>query len=273
MPALILSDRKETGGILHLPEALRLFPEAGHTISNRVSTFSQAGPGKVKLAEKTHAVFADYWRIAPPTQPWSLFSPPEVPEVFQGVEEGKLSKRRRVLEAAVRYCREQDRLMILIASDLSRFIRPEACHRQRNPDVWPTPAEFEKLRKITEGVILATILDPWASESERHGPATKRTGKAGRKPKINHYSALRILDLFEQGQSRNEIAKNMSERNRVPLSKSAVQRFLESPVPGREGLRWQDCEHPLRTYTAVLKKSGLQADLRSPYRNVHSAFE
>jgi len=280
MPTSILHERRATGGILYAPDAVRLFPEAKHVIYNRVSTWSQAGAGKAKLREKTRSVNLDYWRIAPPTRAFSLFDPPEGPEVFHGVEEGKLSKNRKAFVKAIRYCREQEGPTILFASDLSRFIRSERYHRQRTPNVWPTDAEFQRLREITEGVVLATLLDPMASESERHSYLTKRTGKAGRPSKIDSELAMEILELFggcfvsESGRrewsneevSLGAVAKFITKSKSISVSKSAIQRLLDSPAPGHPGRRWKDFAIPARAYRKVWEKQG-----RPKY--LHGAFE
>lgn len=231
---------------------------------NRVSTYPQAGRDKVDLHAKTDAVTMDYWRMAPPTKPWSLFSPPELPEIFSGIEEGKLSKPRPILEAAVRYCRQQDRPMILIASDLSRFIRSERYHRQNNPDVWPTDAEFQRFRELTQGVILATIHNPMASEAQRHSYATRRTGKAGRRPKIESALALEILELrgSDEGFSLAKIAMYVSKRRGIQVSKSGIQRLLNLPVPDHDGLRLGECEYAYRVCRDAWVSRGRPTDFR-----------
>jgi len=259
------------GAVLHLPDALKLFPEAGHAIYNRVSTDSQAGKSRVKLQAKTDAVHEAYRHVVPPP-PFRLFSPPtEAPVIFQGVEEGKLSKRRKTLSEAVRYCLNQDTQMILVASDLSRLIRSELYHRQKNPHVRPTQDEFQQLRERTRGVILATVLDPLASESERHSYLTKRTGKAGRPPKINCQLAMEILRLYGPGHrsqpgrkgrwyedvSLSDIAKHFTNKG-IPLSKSAIRRLLDSftPDPDHPGVRWKDCAYPYMAYRETWLKLG-----------------
>jgi hypothetical protein len=82
------------GGILHLPDALERHPSHGIVIYNRVSSYTQAGRGMAKLAEKTDAVVREVREAA-------AGKLRRVP--FFGVEEGKLSKPRPKLVEAAEY--------------------------------------------------------------------------------------------------------------------------------------------------------------------------
>jgi hypothetical protein len=106
-------------------------------------------------------------------------------------ERGKVSAPRPGLIGAAQDARKLNAM--LVAYDLSRFLRPEAYDPRKDPHAWPTPAEFEQLREMTFGVLLATVLPPWLSESERHSYLTKRTGKAGRKPKLSPERAAEVF--------------------------------------------------------------------------------
>jgi hypothetical protein len=56
-PPSTTSSIRDTGGILHLAVALEQHPDASLVIYNRVSSYSQAGAGKVKLEEHTIAIY------------------------------------------------------------------------------------------------------------------------------------------------------------------------------------------------------------------------
>ena len=109
----------------------------------------------------------------------------------RGVEQGYMSVKRPALNAATLIARRLG--AIIVAIDLSRFIRAEAYCHLTNREAWPTPEEFALLRKMTGGVVLATLLDPAMTEAERLSWATKRTGKAGRPRSIDDELAARIF--------------------------------------------------------------------------------
>lgn len=160
-----------TEDILHLPEALGRYPDHGIYVYNRVSSYDQAGKGKLKLEEKTRAVVEKVRELAPG----------KLRAIISGIEEGKLSKpRRKLLDAAERAAKGWRGPMMLVASDLSRFIRSEDYDRRINIDARPTPDEFARLRAMTRGLVLATLAHPSMTESERHSLATKRNDKCGR---------------------------------------------------------------------------------------------
>jgi hypothetical protein len=262
------------GGILHLPVALERYPDYGFVVYNRVSSWSQAGKGKVKLQEKTDAVFHQVRKRAPGRVR-------RMP--FFGVEEGKLSSARPKLLAAARYATDPYNIrhrgpMFLVASDLSRLIRSEDYHRRTNPDAWPTPEEFAEFRQMTFGVICATLADPLMTEMERHARTmerAKQTGKCGRPRKIGHQLAYRILQalgmpfnsrgrvIWDEGASSlGSVAKQFE---RYGVDKQTVQRLVDSKVPrelckGRTGQRWKDCSRPAEAYRIAYDKGLLRGE-------------
>lgn len=225
--------------ILHVPDALERYPEISHVFYHRLSSGGQGSKGK--LAEKTLAAENELLKLTAGTRSRLLW------EAY-GIEEGKLSMPRPKLIEAAAFAAEQG--AILVAADLSRFIRSEAYHRCTNFDAEPTQRELAKLGRLTNGVILATVLHPNATESERHSNATKRTMKCGRPSTIDYKLAMRIFEalgsrgLFSRGWE-NSIA---TVARRLGIHPGKIQRLLDSPVPGKEGLRWKDFITPSEAY-------------------------
>jgi len=176
MPILI--KRPPTGGVLHAFVALRQNPGAAIIAFHRES----GRRGKSILSANADALVAEIEKIAPG----------RLRQTVAGVEKGKLSARRELLARAVEYAREQPGA-IIVASDLSRFIRSESYDRSKNRDAWPTSSEFAALHLVTWGVKLATVVPPWYSESKRHSMATRRTGRAGRPCSITEELAMKIF--------------------------------------------------------------------------------
>src|SRR5579871_1031652 len=114
--------------IIPLSEAAGGGTPAGAVLYHRASSPSQAGPGGEKLSEKARAAYWEVRRAAPAIP---------VLAIVRGVEEGKLSARRpKLLEAvqmAVRWAARRPRV-ILVATDVSRFVRAESYHRIENPE-------------------------------------------------------------------------------------------------------------------------------------------
>ena len=161
---------RETGGILHLPDALRLYPEKRMILYNRTSGYGkQTGKDRSNLDEK-EAVLHRAVR--------HLTNRPLKAVVSVAGECGKLSASRPRLISAAQDARKYKAM--LVAYDLSRFLRPAAYDPRTNSHAEPTPDEFELLHEMTFGVVLATVLPPWLPESDRQSYLTKRTGKAGR---------------------------------------------------------------------------------------------
>lgn len=171
----------DTGGILYFPEALRLYPEARIVIYNRVSSRNQAGRKCEKLEAKTDSIVREVRRLAPL----------RLRRIVRAVEEGKLSTPRPLL---VETCKSAWELgAMVVAPDLSRFLRSEAYSRRTNRNAWPTEEEFCRMRELTGGVPLATVERPDLQEDERHSRATRRSGKAGRPRSIEGELAERIF--------------------------------------------------------------------------------
>lgn len=188
---------RDVSGVLHLPDALEKHPDKSLILYNRTSGFGrQSGPNGANLEDKEQSLYRAVRRLT--DRPFRRV-------VSKAGERGKLSAPRRGLidaaEGAHRYN------SIVVASDLSRFLRPEAYDSRRNPNAEPTPEELQRLHEMTGGVVLATVDPPWLSEAERHSLATKRTGKAGRPRKIGSdrvadvFAALGALGLVERGDS------------------------------------------------------------------------
>jgi hypothetical protein len=172
-----------TGGILHLPAALERHRDAGIVLYNRVSSYGQAGRGKVNLDAKTDPLVCEIKRER------------RVVAVIRAIEEGKLSTPRpKLVEAAAEAKRSA---AILVAPDLSRFIRAASYSRTRNRNAWPTAAEFDRLHELTLNVPLATVLEPFLQEDARHSAATKRSGKAGRPCRIDDALALEVCSAIK----------------------------------------------------------------------------
>ncbi|MBY0458486.1 MAG: hypothetical protein K2V38_14195, partial [Gemmataceae bacterium] len=129
-----MNGSRDTGDVEALADALARQPQAGLVVYHRCSTHSQAGTGLTRLHAKTAAVVEQVQGSAPG----------RVVEVVQGVEEGRLSARRRHLDRAVERVLRERQPTLLVAIDLSRFLRSEDYHRQANPEAWPTAEEFER---------------------------------------------------------------------------------------------------------------------------------
>lgn len=226
MPPII----RETGGIVALSEARA----GGVVLYNRASSYSpgQYGRGGEKLETRTHQA---YKAVRPLRR---------VVAMRRGVEKGYMSVARPILEEAAEYARK--RRLILVAPDLSRFIRAESHYKE-----WPTADEFARLRERTGGVTLATIAPPTLTERERHRSATRR-GKPGRPSKDDKAQFLRILEL--RGDPDTRSYDRIAELTGIP--RTTVRRRLSRPVPWRtDGLRWCDFDAPLTIWVAAKAKA------------------
>lgn len=167
--------KRRSGRVLHLPDALDLHPEKSLILYNRTSGYgSQSGHNKSKLDEKATALYRAIREV----------TDRRLRKIESVVECSKLAEPRRGLLRASEDARKLN--AIVVAHDLSRLFRPADYDRRTNPDAEPTRQEYEQLREMTGGVVLATVLPPWLTEAQRHGYLTKRTGKAGRPRKIPH---------------------------------------------------------------------------------------
>jgi hypothetical protein len=228
----IITPKSDVGGILHLPEAIERFPNAPISLYSRVSSYAQAGQGKVRLQEKTDAVASAVRSIAPE----------KLRRIVQGIEEGKMVYPHRKL--LVKASKDAKRLgAILVAADLSRFIRAKAYSRTRNRNAWPTPEEFARLRAMTLGVPLATVESPFLTEDERHSLATRRTGKAGRPYAVDDVLAAKIFSevemIFISDFGRVRWCPSLRELAGVfRVSPATILRLLYRPSP--MGPTWWD---------------------------------
>jgi hypothetical protein len=129
---------------------------------------------------------------------------------------------RGELRRAVRRARQYDNAVILAASS-DRFLRNKFYNSQNNPEVLPTQAEFEKLRKLTKGVPLVSLLHPDKSWKKVRGyyskwgqkvkgnkggrPAEKRTGwTIDRREKF----LPRVRRMLKKGKNITEISRKLS---------------------------------------------------------------
>jgi hypothetical protein len=170
---------------MHLPEAVKRYPDRGIVLYNKVSSYSQAGRGKVLLEEKTQAI-ADIVR---------MLAPGKLKRIVRAIEDGRLRYPRPGLKDAATYAKQHN--CILVAGDLSRLIRAQSYSRTTNRNAWPASEEFARLRKLTLYVPVATVEDPLLTEDERHSLATKRTGKAGPPHKVDEKMAVEIFSIVE----------------------------------------------------------------------------
>jgi hypothetical protein len=218
--------------ILPFAEAIRNYADNRIILYNRVSSWGQAGPDKVKLEAKTKPVIQAVMKAAPKR----LYG------LVLAVEEGQIGALRRHLQIAVHWALEQK--CILVAPDLSRFIRAEAYNRRTNRNAFPTAEEFAQLRERTHGIPLATIESPYLSEDERHSKATRRTGKAGRRKKIDDDLAHRIffdlreclLSLSGRGYLWEGPIRIVAKRYGV--SRSTIERVADTLSP--YGITWRE---------------------------------
>jgi DNA invertase Pin-like site-specific DNA recombinase len=146
--------------------------------------------------------------------------------IFAGQEYGKLSVPRPTLYEALD--RARFHRAILVAADVTRFIRAEAFCRKTNWHAQPTAEEFQQLLEMADGVPLATRLDPWLSNAEVQGFSTKRSKRHGRPPTIDYPTGIRILEMRADRMPFSAIA------NELDLTQSSVWRFLQKQLGERE---------------------------------------
>jgi hypothetical protein len=168
------SGKRVVGSVLHLADALELYPEKSLILYNRTSGYGrQSGHNNSKLDEKERVLYRTVRKMT---------DRPLCKVVSVAGERGKLDQPRRDLIRAAKAARKLNAMVV--AYDLSRLLRPENYDCRTNPNAEPTPSDLERLHDLTGGVVLATFVPPWLTESERHSLATKRTGNAGRPCKI-----------------------------------------------------------------------------------------
>jgi hypothetical protein len=226
------STDRSAGNILHLPDALRQHPDALFGMYNRVSGYHQSGLGKAKLQQKNQILFAGF----------RAYCKAKVLFGRYGIERGKLSNPRPNLDAIVEEgqstAQRSGRAVIVVSTDLSRFIRAEDYHRPTNPEAWPTAAEFAELEQRTLGLVLATLADPLLTEKERHKwvmQQHRQAGRCGRRSTMTYelgrkiFAALGTFNGEETpGRWETSIAKVARQLGIAP---ALIQRLVQSPVP------------------------------------------
>jgi hypothetical protein len=133
--------------------------------------------------------------------------------------------------------------MMVVAPDLSRFIRAKAYDRRTNRDAWPTREEFMALGEMTGNVVLATLAHPSLQEDRLHSLATKRTGKAGRPRSIDDELAERILaevaHLFQRYDGSYQWCPSLRQLAKMfHISPAGIIRMLKRGSPS--GPTWFD---------------------------------
>jgi hypothetical protein len=262
---VILSEGRhddDCGGILHLAEALERDPEANIVLYNRVSSAAQAGRGNAKLDDKTHAIYWTVHHFAKSVEPeWTG----KIISLPSGREEGKLSMPRQNLDEAVQCAlaemRRRKKKTLLVAFDVSRFLRSESYHRQKNKNVRPMPEEFDLLRDRTCGLTLATFLHPAMSEADVHRQRTKLTGLAGRPRSILWPLSLAIIEAWAASHSGGRVKPGGSLdslADRFDVKRCAIQRLLAERDPydhcQSPGRSWKEYEDPSAAYRKAREK-------------------
>jgi hypothetical protein len=192
--------------ILHLPDAIKQ-SETGNVVyharssswSNRESLEAHVMEGRAIIRAMEGATLLDV--------------------VVKGVEPGLIGDHRRRLKRAIAAARRHK--AILVAWDVSRFIRPQAYY-DGDLEAKPTPAEYAALFTMADGVILATIQPPDLTEHGRHSQAIRRGGLQGRPSSIGVKLSRKIIALRGQGESFAKIAAMCG------VSPTAVRRHLKA---------------------------------------------
>lgn len=253
-------DSRGVGGVLHLPEALEQHPNSGIITYTRVSSWGQAGRGKVHLEAKSDALVTAVRTLAPG----------KLKRIVRAIEGGKLTDRRPRLREAAADARRRD--CILVTADLSRFLRAGAYSRTKNRRAWPTQAEFEQLRSITFGIPLATLESPYLTEDQRHSLATRRTGKAGRPHSIDDGLAADLFDflgpLFPDFCGRwRWMYPLAAAAKRFGVTTSAIQRASLRPSPS--GKSWRELAIEKAAESGLLEITDTGHILFKVYRRDH----
>lgn len=126
---------------------------------------------------------------------------------------------------------------VIVAPSADRFLRNRNFNTKTNPDVLPTEAEFEKLKKLTRNVPLVTLLHPDMPPMEVRSWQTKWgqkvKGNNGGRPiqKRPGYKKMRrdkklptVLKLLKRGKNPTEIAK------KVRVARSTISDWIEKHV-------------------------------------------
>ena len=132
--------------VSHLPAMLDRHPDKPIVFFNRVSSYGQARRRNKLLHIKTAADEREVEAMAPG----------RIIKTFIAVEEGYLHKPRKGLRAAGQYAKDHG--AILVAIDLSRFIRPPSYSRTKNWQRAGQVRPISLLHEMTHRVPLATVL-------------------------------------------------------------------------------------------------------------------
>lgn len=133
----------------------------------------------------------------------------------------------------------------IVAADLSRIIRSDE-FGPANVEAVPREDEFQGLEELSKGIVIATLLPPDTTEGERRSLATKRTGKAGRKPKSDPWRVFTLLGRKGKGDQFQKSLRQVADR--CNCSKDAIARLLAKPVPDGSGRCWGDLDCPAEVY-------------------------
>jgi len=107
---------------------------------------------------------------------------------------------------------------VIVAPSADRFLRNRDFHTKENPDILPTKAEFEKLKKLTCGVPLVTLLHPdmpprrvrgyvskWGQKTKGNKGGRPKKNPPGYKKKQRLKKLPRVLRLHKKGASWGDI--------------------------------------------------------------------
>jgi len=175
----------------------------------RVSTQQQADGGNIDDA-KAEALA---WLRARSIEPLA---------VFAGVESSDIGGGRFILRDALDFARQHG--AILVAPSRCRLLRSYLCGggKIRNEIEPPNDGEYRMLRRMANGVPLATIIPPNEPARASQIARGQKGDKGGRPPKLEpgwkkrrrEELAPRALALIEQGKSQRGIAAELA----VPVS-------------------------------------------------------
>lgn len=136
---------------------------------------------------------------------------------------GKITNEDRLsLVQAVRKAKakiNEGKHAVILASSSDRFLRNGIFNPITYPDILPTEAEFEKLKKLTRGIPLITLLRPNMPPGEVRGYQTKwgqkskgskigrpKVNKPGYKKKRRDEKLQQVIQLRRDGASWGEIS-------------------------------------------------------------------
>jgi hypothetical protein len=239
MPMPQIATRLARSGIVRLADVLKK-GKPRFVVYNRTSSYSSAGKGKAKLEERGRRLYWEINRLGVDVSQLAGI-------IFNGIELGTVAAPRPVLIKAAKYAKERN--LILVAADLSQFIRAEKYDRRRYRNAFPTDGEFDRLREITFGVRLATVADPAMTETARIQLKIDKSPNSGRPSAIpERYLSWILEQLHERTYWGGTTALSMQKlADKIGVSKQAIQRFWDL---------WKGFYNPRRAYIQA-KKCGL----------------